>query len=413
MIVHRTVNLRVRATSTKYARLFQMASACRFIWNWATRVNRAEYKGWQHNHAQIWLYPNPKKHYKPNLTVFAWNKRFTRLRGSTPWLAELPYAPMRATLRRWAQSWTNYFSKTHPQRGKPTFHDRDHKLWIDFPDNSAKLCGEWLRLSGIGWVKLCGSNRYAGSKVKSVHVASEDGVKWFATISYEVELPDTIDNGLVLGVDMNCGQVATSTGDIIYAPDVTRIEARRMRYQRRMDRCKKGSNRRKTMRQRMAKASRHKTHIGRNWRHQVSRGLADSAGLVVIEDLAVARMTRSAKGTAEAPGKNVKAKAGLNRSILATGWGELRRMLEYKAAHVVAIDPRETSRMCHSCGHVNKGNRTTQADFKCLSCGHKANADHNAALNILARGNGASGRRGALALATPMTRQQHNFKAAA
>ena len=129
--------------------------------------------------------------------------------------------------------------------------------------------------------------------------------------------------------------------------------------------------------------------------------------MVVIEDLATAKMTRSAKGAVDAPGRNVKAKSGLNRAILETGWGDLRRMLEYKAAVTVAVDPKNTSRTCHECGHVDKGNRTTQADFKCLACGHAGNADVNAALNILARGTGASGRRGALALATPKTRQQH------
>ena len=127
--------------------------------------------------------------------------------------------------------------------------------------------------------------------------------------------------------------------------------------------------------------------------------------MVVIEDLQVAKMTRSAKGSLDAPGKNVAAKAGMNRTILATGWGELRRNVEYKAAHIVAVDPRNTSRKCHECGHVDKGNRTTQADFKCLACGHAGNADVNAALNVMARGIGASERRPAFALATGATRQ--------
>ena len=401
MKAHRTANLRVHTTPAKFAALFQMASACRFVWNWAVRTNRAELWAWQHSAAQAWLGTRPK----PSVTFFTWSKRFTRLRKNTPWLADLPYAPLRATLRRWSQSWAAYFDPKVPQDGKPKFHDRDHKLWVDFPGSSATLKGRWLRLGGIGWVRLSGSDQYAGAKVVSVHLSCEDGRKWFATIGYEVELPKPADNGLAIGVDMNCGQVATSTGCILRAPDVTRLEARRKRYQRRMARCKKGSKRRKIMRQRMAKAIRRKRNIGRDWRHQVSRRLADTAGMVVIEDLQVAKMTRSAKGSLDAPGKNVAAKAGMNRTILATGWGELRRNVEYKAAHIVAVDPRNTSRKCHECGHVDKGNRTTQADFKCLACGHAGNADVNAALNVMARGIGASGRRPAFALATGATRQ--------
>ena len=401
MKAHRTANLRVHTTPAKFAALFQMASACRFVWNWAVRTNRAELWAWQHSAAQAWLGTRPK----PSVTFFTWSKRFTRLRKNTPWLADLPYAPLRATLRRWSQSWAAYFDPKVPQDGKPKFHDRDHKLWVDFPGSSATLKGRWLRLGGIGWVRLSGSDQYAGAKVVSVHLSCEDGRKWFATIGYEVELPEPADNGLAIGVDMNCGQVATSTGCILRAPDVTRLEARRKRYQRRMARCKKGSKRREIMRQRMAKAIRRKRNIGRDWRHQVSRRLADTAGMVVIEDLQVAKMTRSAKGSLDAPGKNVAAKAGMNRTILATGWGELRRNVEYKAAHIVAVDPRNTSRKCHECGHVDKGNRTTQADFKCLACGHAGNADVNAALNVMARGIGASGRRPAFALATGATRQ--------
>lgn len=401
MKAHRTANLRVHTTPAKFAALFQMASACRFVWNWAVRTNRAELWAWQHSAAQAWLGTRPK----PSVTFFTWSKRFTRLRKNTPWLADLPYAPLRATLRRWSQSWAAYFDPKVPQDGKPKFHDRDHKLWVDFPGSSATLKGRWLRLGGIGWVRLSGSDQYAGAKVVSVHLSCEDGRKWFATIGYEVELPKPADNGLAIGVDMNCGQVATSTGYIPRAPDVTRLEARRKRYQRRMARCKKGSKRREIMRQRMAKAIRRKRNIGRDWRHQVSRRLADTAGMVVIEDLQVAKMTRSAKGSLDAPGKNVAAKAEMNRTILATGWGELRRNVEYKAAHIVAVDPRNTSRKCHECGHVDKGNRTTQADFKCLACGHAGNADVNAALNVMARGIGASGRRPAFALATGATRQ--------
>ncbi|MYC61423.1 MAG: transposase, partial [Caldilineaceae bacterium SB0661_bin_34] len=116
-------------------------------------------------------------------------------------------------------------------------------------------------------------------------------------------------------------------------------------------------------------------------------------------------MTRSAKGTVEEPGKNVKPKAGLNRGILNTGWGQLERNLDYKAGGVLKVDAAYTSQTCSSCGHISQGNRRTQATFKCVACGFKANADHNAALNILARGlallpkargNGASARREAL-----------------
>ncbi len=99
-------------------------------------------------------------------------------------------------------------------------------------------------------------------------------------------------------------------------------------------------------------------------------------------------MTASAKGTSEAPGRNVKtkAKAGLNRVILETGWGELRRMLEYKAGAVVAVNPAYTRQTCAACGVIDAASRKTQAEFSCVACGHADNADLNAAREIRRRG---------------------------
>ena len=137
--------------------------------------------------------------------------------------------------------------------------------------------------------------------------------------------------------------------------------------------------------------------------------LANTAGTVCIEALKTRQMTKSAKGTQEKPGKNVKAKSGLNRVILGTGWGQLGKMLDYKVANVVRVNPRNTSITCHECGHVEKASRQTQAKFKCVQCGHENNADVNAALNILALGTGAAGRGGVPALAAVGTPKNHQI----
>ena len=113
----------------------------------------------------------------------------------------------------------------------------------------------------------------------------------------------------------------------------------------------------------------------------------------MLEDLRIANMTTSAIGTVEEPGKNVRAKSGLNRRILDQGWGEFRRQLAYKlewsGGTLLLVDPRDTSRTCAQCGHVSGENRQTQAAFRCVACGHAANADTNAAINILRRAGSA------------------------
>ncbi len=147
--------------------------------------------------------------------------------------------------------------------------------------------------------------------------------------------------------------------------------------------------------------------------HHISRKVADTAHTVVVEDLSTQGMTRSAQGTVESPGHNVQAKAGLNRSILASGWGQLERKLIYKCGRLIKVPAAYTSQTCSRCGCVDKANGTTQAWFRCMDCDCQLNADHNAAINILGRadlpvaqGTGAAARRGAFSRETPTTREQ-------
>ena len=228
----------------------------------------------------------------------------------------------------------------------------------------------------------------------------------------------------VLGVDRNVGQATDSENVVHRMTDTSPIDANIKRKQRKMFRQQKGSNRHRRTGGQLRKLHRKRRRTHDNDTHQVSRTIADTAHTVALEDLNTKAMTRIAKGTVEKPGRNVKAKAGLNRSILASGWGQLERKLGYKAGRVVKVDPAYTSQAGSVCGYTNKSNRPSQAVFVCGACGFQANADHNAAVNILvraglpyvpaqARGTGASARRGAFppwlahrpAKGTPMTRE--------
>ncbi|HUC22682.1 MAG TPA: transposase [Streptosporangiaceae bacterium] len=118
---------------------------------------------------------------------------------------------------------------------------------------------------------------------------------------------------------------------------------------------------------------------------KASTDIARRYDLIRIEDLKVASMTRSAGGTVNAPGRNVRQKAGLNRRILASGWSLFATRLEHNAAgRVEQINPAYTSQRCSACGHVDRKSRESQADFRCTACGFVCNADVNAAKNIAA-----------------------------
>jgi putative transposase len=131
----------------------------------------------------------------------------------------------------------------------------------------------------------------------------------------------------------------------------------------------------------------------RDFLHKHSTTIAQNHGVVVVEALQVRKMSASAKGTVDEPGRQVRQKAGLNRAILDQGWSRFRTMLGYKLADrggmLVDVPAAYTSQTCPRCDYVDAANRRDQATCVCVGCGHTANADTNAAINILRRADGA------------------------
>lgn len=143
----------------------------------------------------------------------------------------------------------------------------------------------------------------------------------------------------------------------------------------------------------------------RDYLHKATTTISQNHAMVCIEDLQVRNMSRSAAGTTEQPGRNVRAKSGLNKAILDQGWFEFRRQLDYKLAwsggHLVAVPPQNTSQTCPCCGHVSKDNRQTQAQFRCMVCGFEENADVVGAINILRAGHARCAREVSDAVMSP------------
>ncbi|GAB3709586.1 hypothetical protein GCM10027590_01540 [Nocardiopsis nanhaiensis] len=123
---------------------------------------------------------------------------------------------------------------------------------------------------------------------------------------------------------------------------------------------------------------------------QTAHVLCDKNAVVVLEKLQTKNMTRSAKGTTQAPGKKVRQKAGLNRSILDKGWHGFKTACQNRArrtgTRIVEVDPAYTSQTCFECDHVDPASRESQARFRCTRCAHTDHADVNAAKNTKKRG---------------------------
>ncbi len=150
--------------------------------------------------------------------------------------------------------------------------------------------------------------------------------------------------------------------------------------------------------------------------HKLTTDLAKNHGWVAVEDLRVRGMTKSAKGTREEPGRNVKAKAGLNRAVLDNAPYERQRQLAYKAPRLGSelrlIQPAFTSQRCSACGFRDPESRPGCARlFVCTACGHVEHADLNAARNIynLAAGQAVHSTRSHLRAARPSSRMREPF----
>jgi putative transposase len=256
-----------------------------------------------------------------------------------------------------------------------------------------------------GWVRFRWS-RAAPPGAKSYRVTMDRAGRWhiaFAVIPAPVPAPG---NGQAVGVDRGVAvSAALSTGKMLHAPGLTGRERTRLRrLQRKLACAKRGSNRRGRVRHTIARLRARETDRRKDWAEKTSTDLARRFDLIRVEDLQITNMTRSAKGTRGDPGRNVRQKAGLNRGILGSGWGQLVRRLEDKApGRVEKIRPAFTSQRCSACGHVDAKSRESQARFVCTACGFALHADVNAARNIAA-GHAVTAR-GGDGVARPMNRE--------
>jgi putative transposase len=245
--------------------------------------------------------------------------------------------------------------------------------------------------SGLGWVKFRKSRDILGT-VKNCTIGF-DGGHWFISFQTErqVEPPKHSSRSMV-GLDLGVTRFFTLSDGTVEEPinSFKKHQDALARAQRDLARKVKFSASWQKQKARINRIHTRIANVRRDTLHKTSTTMSKNHAMIVIEDLKVSNMSRSAKGTTENPGTNVAAKSGLNRSILDQGWHEFRRQLTYKQAfrggEVLAVPAHYTSQTCPECQHVSAENRKTQARFECVECGFSENADLVGAINIEARG---------------------------
>lgn len=353
----------------------RFAGSCRFVFNKALALQNERYvRG------------------EKKLGYAGLCKQLTELRNrpDTAWLAGAPVHPLQQSLKDLERAYTNFFAK---RADFPRFKKKGQCDSFRYPDpKQMKLdqANNRIFLPKLGWLRYRNSRDVLG-ELKNVTVSCKNG-KWFISIQTEREVEQPVGQGDAVGIDMGITRFATLSDGTFYAPlsSFKRHEQALRKSQQAMSRKKKFSNHWKKAKARVQCIHARIANARLDFLHKTSSTISKNHARVCIEDLQVQNMSRSAAGTIATPGKNVRAKSGLNKAILDQGWSEFRRQLAYKLAwnggQVIAVPPQNTSRTCPSCGHIAKANRPSQARFECVACDFREHADVVGAINVLRAG---------------------------
>ena len=363
----------LRPDGQQQLRMRRFAGSCRFVFNKALALQQERFE------------QGEKK-----LGYAELCKQLTQWKSedSTAWLAETPSQPLQQTLKDLERAYTNFFAK---RADFPRFKKKGLSDSFRYPQGfKLDQANSRLFLPKLGWLRYRNSRDVLGV-IKNITVSQSSG-KWYAAIQTEREVDVPVHQGTAVGLDMGIKRFVTLSDGSHKDPlnsfkthekalrKAQQAMSRKVRFSRNWKKAK-------------ARIQRIQTHIGsarRDYLHKISTAISKNHALVCVEDLQVRNMSKSAAGTTDTPGRNVRAKSGLNKAILDQGWGEFRRQLDYKLAwnggHLIAVPPKNTSRTCPCCGHISADNRQTQATFECVECDFKENADLVGAINVLRAG---------------------------
>jgi transposase len=386
-------------TPAQQTALLEQCGHARYVWNLALE----QWSMWTRDKG-------------PTPGYVAQARQLTEARSVFGWLRAGSQTVQQQALRDFHQAVKNFSAGTHrqPTWRKAGLHE-GFRIVGPQAGRVEPLSCKWARVlvPKVGWVRFRLSRAIPAAK--SYRVTRDRIGRWhiaFAVVPPPIPAPGT---GKVVGVDRGViVSAALSTSDLLTCPGLSdRQQGRLQQLQRRLARCRRGSNRRRRVQAAIAKLSARAADRRKDWVEKTSTDLARRFDVIRVEDLRVAQMSRRPKPKLDParPGayrpNRRRAKAGLNRGILANGWGLLVRRLEHKAAgRVEKVNPAYTSQTCGVCGYCARGNRESQAVFRCVACGHRANADVNAAINIAA-GRAVSARRETPARVSTKREPQH------
>lgn len=338
--------------------------------------------------------------YRHSISLYEQYRELTDIRNDDAYWGGMSIEIGRGVLRRLDRARQAFYRrcKSGEKPGYPRFRSSRRRKTIEIANPAASMVadkrGKWVvKAKGLPTLVIKPRRELPDpTRLKTLTITRKPaGVH--VSLGYEVEKEALPKTGRSVGLDMGVrSRIAFSNGSFVERKRMDTDEEAIL--QRRIARCKRNSgNQRKLYRQ--LAMLRHRNSVqNRNERHRMTTKIVRNHDVIAVEDLRIANVTRSARGTAEKPGRNVAAKAGLNRSVAEQSWGAVISQLDYKSRwygrEFVKVDPKHTSQTCSGCGAVASENRQGKM-YDCGSCGLSMDADTNAAVNILRRGLWATG----------------------
>ncbi|HEU4854002.1 MAG TPA: transposase, partial [Nitrosospira sp.] len=262
----------------------------------------------------------------------------------TSWLSDTPAQALQQALKNLERAYRNFFDK---RAAFPRFKKKGQSDSFRYPQGfRLDQSNSRIFLPKLGWLRYRNSRDIPGT-VKNITVSQSCG-KWFISIQTEREVEQSIPQGNAVGVDMGIARFATfSDGSHLASLNsFRRHEDRLLKAQQAMSRKQKFSSNWRRAKTRIQHIHSRIGNARRDYPHKTTTAISQNHAIVCIEDLRVRNLSRSAAGTTGNPGKSIRAKSGLNKSILDQGWFEFRRQLDYKLAWnggwLIAIPPQNT-----------------------------------------------------------------------
>jgi putative transposase len=363
MIIRKAKKYRIKIRQNKLG-LFNQAAGCqRFIWNRFLAVQKQQLESGENR----LFYADMCK----GLTELKKNPDFA-------FLNEVPSQTLQQTLKNLDRALGDAFAKT---KRFPKFKKRGDHDSFRYPQG-CKVSNNRIFLPKLGWYCFFSSSILEG-EIKNVTI-SRRGKHWFASIQVELEVEEPRhSSSSAVGIDMGIVRFATLSNGEYFEPlhSFQRLERKLRIEQRKLSRKVKFSKNWSKQKRKVQKVHIEIANARQDYLHKATYNISKNHACVVLEDLAISRMSSAQEETG-------KHKRILNKKILDQGWYEFRRQLEYKllwrGGKIHLVNPENTSRTCPKCLHISANNRKTQSEFVCEKCRYSANADFVAACNILA-----------------------------